>query len=274
MINAMKVHRVIAAVAALAAAVLGSGCLNTGLSGQGTVILGQVTDLEGNPIPGVNLALVYDWNSVSRGPAPAVPVAADPVTLDPPYPDPLINPSGIPLNIRVHATADTTARIEIWGMVSGAEQFLATVAAPVTLSGTGSWTWDGAGGMFPNGLYQVRVVVPAGAPRGKGAVLVAPFLINRPANSLDLGPFNAFTAADGTYDIADIPIGEPFTHTDDRGAVLGPAVVAERVALLFRPGTGYQPLDLSFVIGVGEQVEKSTSLAPFGKPRRGLGTTR
>ncbi len=257
-----RISSLLIALLALFLALPWTGCLDTNPSGKSTAVYGRVVDPSGAPIFGVTVGAVFSYFQRSGAPSPgAVIPGAGPVTLDPPYPDPADNPEGKGVSIRIHASADTTVRVEVWGTVGGSLSRVASVFSGPA-SGTRTLGWDGSddiGQHLPNGLYRVRLYVPAGAsePAAEQALL-----INRPAAVLFAEEaVSAFTDADGHYVLDDLPVGEPFTLTSSSGAVVSAAVVENAVTIHFQD-PDYQPYSDFVRIGPGEQVDKTTTLQP------------
>jgi hypothetical protein len=260
--------------AGLLAAPFGTGCSDlTSSSGKSTVIFGRVVDPSGTGIREIQVAVVYDWSSQKPEVGPPGPVSLAPaptagVTLSPPYPNPALDLASRPVTIRVQTDRDTTAEVGIWLVGSGVPSELKQLLKG-SLSGTRTWTWDGRediGTLLPNGLYTVRVYVP---PESDQPILERGILVNRAAPVVfvlaisDPEVLNAVTDTDGNYVIDDIPVGEPFTRTDNGGQVQGGALVSTGLALRFHDPDGYYAdLSQSVFIGSGQQVDKTTVLQP------------
>lgn len=222
-------------------ALLVAGCsedfLNPGgeTAVQGRATLDPGVDPAKTPVFDLGVGVTYDVRAASSSPrgVPGTAQAAG-VTLAAPYPNPLESGNG---TVRVTAEAATTARIEIW---SEAPPFPAVIAALKTgalAAGTHTVLWDGSDfgttDLVPNGLYFVRVTVPADPLEGgEPAVLEQPWIVNRRVlDAITLRTFNAFTDGDGFYQIVDLAVGEAFTRTRADGSVIGPGTLADRLTL-------------------------------------------
>ncbi len=272
--------------AGLLAALFGGGCQGlTSSSGNTTAVFGRTVDPAGTGIREIQVAVVYEWVSRKPGsgppglPSPAPEGAAAPaagVTLDFPYPNPAYDLASRPVTIRVQTDRDTTAKIEIWSVLGGVPTTVRTLLNG-SLSGVKALTWNGEddiGEAMPNGYYTVRVYLPAGSQK---AALEQGILVNRAGPVVfDLAftnpaVLNAVTDTDGNYFLEDLPVGEPFTRTDNAGAVQGGAQVNTRLTVRFHdPAHFYVDQSQSIFIGSGQQVDKTTVLQPVS-PAKGSG---
>jgi hypothetical protein len=253
----MKYRLSLALMAVLAASVLWAGCAQDIPSGV-TTIIGSVVDQSGAPIFGVPVGVYFSVRRVSGAPGGILNAAA--VNLAPPYPNPAIDPEGVDVTIPVSADTDTTGRVEIWGAVGGVASRIATIFNEPIPAGGKNVLWNGrdnVGQSLPNGLYFVRLILPAG---GTSAVAEYPVLLNRTeglVSGRDI--YNALSDADGNYFLDDLPVGERITETSAGGAVLGQAAVENRVVVFFHD-SDYLGGPEAVIIGPGETVEVVTVL--------------
>lgn len=248
-----------------------SGCGEEGTSPATATVTGNVVDPSGNAIVQVRVGILYfpafPSSSPVSGASPQP--TQEPVRLGGPYPNPTRTPAGEELTIRLNASADTTARIEIWttfGGVPGSVRrlFSGAVSRDTTL------TWDGRDDfdlLVPNGLYQVRLTVPANPPQGTDPwIEEVPVLLNRsPLEMESLDPFvegqgfNSLTDAEGRFTITDLAVGEGFPAAAVNGASLGQASVRSVVDVVFRD-PDHAARDVETVVGPGDVVELNNVL--------------
>jgi len=140
------------------------------------------------------------------------------------------------------------------------ELFAGTVTRDTT------FFWDGRGGtgLLPNGLYTVRVTIPADPPAGSdGTRLEARVLINRSSALMEtFYAFNAVSDPGGEFLIVDVPVGALITATTAQGAVVGSQQVSTLVYVVFR-SPDHLPADREVLIAPGDLVTLSQTLSPI-----------
>jgi len=253
----MNTRLILISLVLVAVAALWTGCSeDTNPSGV-TIIYGSLIDQTGAPIYDVRVGMTLSIRRISQAPAGVLPVAA---ALSPPYPNPFIDPEGTDLSIPVAVATDTTGRVEIWGTVGGVASRMSTLLNGDIAAGERTVPWNGRDQYdrpLPNGLYSVRLYLPAGAT---SAVAEYAILINRSealVAARDI--YNAVSDPDGNYVLEDLPVGEQLTETNGSGTVLGQALVEDRVVIFF-DDPDYQGGPEVVIIGPGEIVEVVTVL--------------
>jgi hypothetical protein len=260
-----------------------AGCSNLGPSGKGTSITAQLIDPNQDGIADVYVGIYYYTSPVvtSAPVPPSSPRSASPsaaaVRLLPPYP----NPAETALNlgdvkIPVEVDADTTLTLEIVETHFGVTGTVATLHDGALTQNT-VFAWDGrglSGDHVPNGLYQVRLTLPA-PPGGEPTVLEQTLLIDRSDPTMSAagpGAYNAVSGIDGRFTLDDLPIGALINATDIGGKALGAARVRSQVLLYLRPLADFENRDYSVVVGAGDQVEITIQLQPFAPSPPRFGT--
>lgn len=248
--------------AAVITACFSAGCGDEGQFPATALIQGQVVDLAGNGIFQIDVGVVYEVQVVSSALSPRVGASA---TLLAPYPNP-ITTDFIPLKIRVQTASATTARVEVVGFVSGISGTILTLHQGVVPPDT-TVIWDGTdifSIMVPNGLYKIRVTIPATSAEGAQTDEERTVIVNRPTAVMVLKEdlFNTSSGLDGRYVLDDLAVGESFTATADNGVILGAAFLLDRVTVIFRD-SAYQDNQSLVSIGPGEIVDLVTQLTPI-----------
>ena len=169
--------------------------------------------------------------------------------------------------VRLRVEEATTGRVEIWGSLDGLFTRLNVIANREFPAGTHHLFWDGrdgaSGERLPNGLYTLRVTLPANPPEGtEPTVLEAPWLLNRGVvDAVALEAFNTYTDGDGFYVIYDVAVGERFTRTNAEGVVQGTGILRNRVRL-FADDRDFQHYESNVDIASTEVVIVDVSLVP------------
>ncbi len=251
-------------VAAVAA--FWTGCTEDIPSGV-TTIYGTVIDQTGAPIFDVRVGMTLSIRRVSQAPSGVLRGAA--ASLGAPYPNPAVDPEGTDVSIPVAAGSDTTGRVEIWGPTGGVVSRIATIFTGAIPAGGRTVPWNGRDQFdrpLPNGLYSVRLFLPAEATSSAGEY---PVLISRTEALIAARDiYSAISDPDGNYVLDDLPVGERITETNAAGTVLGTGLVENRVVVFF-DDPDYQGGPEVVIIGPGETVDVVTVLQgvnPFLAP--------
>lgn len=242
-----------------------TGCADEAGFGETTSISGTVVDPAEVPIFGIQVAVLYDV----RISAP-MPGTAEAPVLGAPYPNPVSGElQAGELRIPVAVDSDTTGTLEVLGSFGGVPGTVATLHSG-SLAANQTFQWDARdrfANLVPNGLYVVRLTVPANPPQGSTPLVQeARVLVNRSDNTLLAlgGGFNAQSDPSGEYLIDDIAVEARFTATSGSGQVLGTGTVRNLIRLLFWDPSGeYRTLVLPpESILAGSSVAKVTVLDP------------
>jgi len=276
--------RSVIALAALSLLMILVGCEDTSNFAI-TSIEGSVTDPTGFGLPGVRLGVLYQVvNQSAPGPPPLGEAAMDPpgtaaqaITLGNPYPNPVAAP---PNSVRLPFSADrdTTVRLEIWTQIGGISTLVTSLYSGAVSAGANEAVWDGyaeyfQGGPVPNGMYTVRLTVPAvGEPNTRSE---ASLLINRTLLDMkNLDPFtegvgfNGLSGGDGSFLLSDIAAGQTFTLTNASSqAPLGTGITRNLVTLAFsdpdfQDALREVPIGAGDVVTLGPQVLVPLAAAP------------
>jgi len=239
------------------------GCAEDTIPSGSTAISGRVLNPNGDPIDGAGI--VVEYATIAAGAAPAFPQTADgQIVLKAPYPNPTSTGT---MAIPIQVAHDTTLRVEIWAAIAGGNEIVDTPIVGRLVTQDTLVTWDGVDrtGAFPstfapNGLYRVRVTVPASG--SETVQLEMPVLINQPATfNTSQETFNAQAFA-GEYQITDIPVGEYYTGTQNNGTVRGRERISETLFLTIS-AQNYATQDVPVTITPGDVVSITTTLIPI-----------
>lgn len=250
----------------LGAVALLAGCAEDTVIGGETAISGRVVDPGGTGIPGVGVGVEYTSVAVASGSLLPGAASAAGVALLSPYPNPATGAvEGDEIRIPIQVSTDTTLDVSILSPSSGVYRFEREIfSGLVTRDTTFRWNGRGGDGLLPNGLYRVRLTVPADPPAGvTPTVIEAPVLINRsPALLEALLGFNANSDPGGGYLIGDLAVGQRIQATNAQGTSLGTQRIVEPVYLIFR-SPDYQPEETQVFIAPGDFVTVTTTLTPI-----------
>src|SRR5262245_24868285 len=138
--------------------------------------------------------------------------------------------------VPIQVGADSTMRVDILATINGGTQIVDTPIPGRLVTQDTVVTWDGIDrtGAFPstfvpNGLYRVRVTIPASGPAT--IKLEVPVLVNQPATiNTSQQTFNAQVFG-GDYQITDIPVDEYYNGADAGGTVRGRERISETLFL-------------------------------------------
>jgi hypothetical protein len=239
------------------------GCAEDTVPSGSTAINGRVLNTNGDPIDGAGI--VVEYSTLSAGSAPAFPQTADgKVVLKAPYPNPTTTGG---LSIPLQVAADTTMKVEIRGSVEGATQTIELLKNGLVTKDT-LLTWDGfdPSGWFPhtpspyapNGMYHVRVTVPASG--AETVQLEMPVLVNQPGTFNTVQEtFNDVSVLGGDYTIIDLPVGEYYTGTQSNGTVRGRERVSDTILLVIS-ANNYATQEVPVTITPGDVVSITTTL--------------
>jgi hypothetical protein len=239
------------------------GCSSDTVPSGSTAISGRVLNPSGDLL---DAGIVVEYSTVTAGVAPAFPQTADgKIVLKAPYPNP--TNTGV-VTIPVQVASDTTMRVEIVATVNGGTQTVDLLKSGLVTQDT-IFAWDGfdPSSVFndtpspyaPNGLYRVRVTIPA---NGSADIkLEMPILVNQPATiNTTQQTFNA-QAFGGDYLITDIPVGEYITATQSNGAVSGRQRINETLFLTIS-AENYATQEVPVTVIPGDVVTITTTLTP------------
>ena len=239
------------------------GCAEDTIPSGTTAISGRVLNTSGDPIDGAGI--VVEYATIAAGAAPAFPQTADgQIVLRAPYSNPTTTGA---VAIPIHVAHDSTMRVEILATIEGGTQIVDTPVAGRLVTQDTVVTWDGLDrtGVFPstfapNGMYRVRVTVPASG--SETVKLEMPVLINQPATfNTSQETFNA-QAFGGDYQITDIPVDEYYTGTQSNGTVRGRERVSETLFLTVS-APNYSTQQVPVTITPGDVVSITTTLTPI-----------
>jgi hypothetical protein len=242
------------------------GCAEDTIPSGNTAISGRVLSTNGDPVEGAGI--VVEYSTISAGAAAAFPQTADgKIVLKAPYANPTTTGT---VSIPLQVAADTTMRVEILATINGGTQTVELLKnGRVTQDTTLTWAGFDPGSLFnhtpslyaPNGMYRVRVTIPAS---GSGAIqLEMPVLVNQPSTfNTSQETFNEQSSFGGDYAITDIPVGEYYTGTQANGTVRGRERVSETLTLTIS-ANNYATEQVPVTITPGDVVSITTTLTPI-----------
>jgi len=248
------------------AVLAGWGCGADTFNTDTATIVGRVENRAGDPIPEIQIGVIYQAALQSPVPRPAGPegAAAGP-SLGLAYPNPLTDNGG-GVRIPLTGVADTTLAVEIrseFGGVAGVFRHL--FAGPVTADTSLVWDGedDGHSLLAANGRYTIRLIVPADAPAGT-STQEAVFVVNRSQAIIDFTQaYNASSDFDGQFVLEDLGVGAYFAATNASGTPLGQALLINQVTLTFRdPQQLYFADQTTVAVGPRESVDVTKVLEP------------
>jgi hypothetical protein len=252
---------------ALGAGALLEGCSSQDFASGSTAITGRVIDPNGDPVSDVGVGIEY--GTTSSGTPLAEPHTEDgKVILKSPYPNPVLNISQ-PIFMPIQVGRDTTLRADIVATVGGASEIVRTlVNGRVTQDTVLVWNGlDDQRNVFPfssdapNGLYHVRVTVPASG--SNTVILQLPLVFNRSTLLVEsLSIFNAQSDIAGEYVLDDIAVGERYTGMQTNGTVRGGEVILNTV-LVALVHNNYEIKESQVSISPGDVVTLTTTLTPL-----------